>query len=176
MHYLYHWVPHNMKGDTIYPLHMLKEIDFETYTKAISKYEGREKLMEYIIPTLNCRWNDVIHLSAVHPSDVKKALTEAGREKPFALEYFEIDPHQLDPKNTIVYLYKNNHVLEKNVEDNYMEFNPDDIEKYSVIPNDTKEYYAEMLKEGKNPLLYHRIPHILYKGSIDVSKAKKIHP
>ena len=176
MHYLYHWVPDNMKGDVLYPLNILKNIDTDIYTAAASKYVGREKVMEQIIPGLNCLWNDVIHLSAVHPSEIKKALAEAGRKKPFSLQYFEIDPHLLDPQNTIVYLYKNNNVLEKNMEGNFEKFDPDNLDMYSVIPNDTKEYYNKAYSEGKNPLLYHIISHILYKGTIDISKARKINP
>ncbi len=176
MYYLYHWVPDNMKGDVLYPLNVLKNIDTDIYAAAASKYEGREKLMEYVIPDLNCLWNDVIHLSAVHPSEIKKALTEAGRKKIFSRQYFEIDPHLLDPQNTVVYLYKNSNVLKKTMEGNYEKFDPDTLKKHSVIPQETKEYYKQSLSEGKNPLLYHRIPHILYKGTIDISKARKINP
>mgnify|MGYP000078054636 CR=1 FL=1 len=103
-----------------------------------------------------------------------EALFEAGRTKSFDLEFYEIDPHLLDPENTIVYLYKNNKREGKLKENNFAKYNPDDIAQYSAMPIETKDYYKEMYMQGKNPLLFHKIPHILYRGSLDVSKVRKI--
>jgi len=41
--------------------------------------------------------------------------------------------------------------------------------KFSSIPQATKDYYKEMIGRGKRPLLYHKIPHILYKGTLDIT-------
>ncbi|MEZ4114190.1 MAG: hypothetical protein R3B65_01945 [Candidatus Paceibacterota bacterium] len=47
------------------------------------------------IPKLNCLWNDVIHMTAVHPSDLKNSLLEAGHElKNF--KWFKIPIKSLD--------------------------------------------------------------------------------
>lgn len=175
-YYLYHWVPDNLQGTTIYPLNTLKETHPEIYKEASSKYEGREELMDFKIPFLNCLWNDVIHMSAVPPLTIKEALFEAGRTKPLELEYFEIDPETLDPKNTIVYLYDHKNLSEYFGEKSFVAFDPNDLEKYSHLPDETKEYYKEMFSQHKKPLLYHRVPHILYKGSIDISNVKRITP
>ena len=37
----------------------------------------------------------------------------------------------------------------------------------------TKEYYKEMFMQEKNPLLFHGVPHILFRGSLDISGVKK---
>lgn len=47
-------------------------------------------------------------------------------------------------------------------------FDPDALEEYAVLPQATKEYYAATHAAGKKPLLYLRVPHILYKGEIDI--------
>jgi hypothetical protein len=51
----------------------------------------------------------------------------------------------------------------------YVEFNLADMEKYSIIPEFTKAYYKKVQDEGRNPLAFFGVPHILYKGSIDVT-------
>jgi hypothetical protein len=174
MNYIYHLVPKEMSGEVLFPLNTLKETEPDLYEKESAKYVGREQIMQDKLPILNCLWNDVLHLSAVHPSLVKEALLEAGRTKSFHSEFYEIDPHLLDPENTIVYLYKNNKRGDKLKEDNFAKYNPDDIAQYSAMPTETKDYYKEMYMQGKNPLLFHKIPHILYRGSLDVSKVRKI--
>lgn len=174
MNYIYHWVPKDMRGDVLFPLNTLKETQPDLYEKEASKYVGREFIMQQKIPFLDCLWNDVLHFSAVHPSVVKQALIESGRTKDFEYEFFEVDPHLLTPENTIVYLYRHTYMANKLKEDNFAKYNPDDIDKYSELPQDTKEYYKEMFSQGKNPLLFHRVPHILFKGSLDTSKIKRI--
>ena len=68
MNYLYHRVPDNFQGTTLYPLNDLKDILPDIYTRHISKYEGRAHIVERHIPIFDdCLWNDVVFLSAVEP-------------------------------------------------------------------------------------------------------------
>lgn len=163
-----------MQGEVLFPLNTLKNTHPDLYEKEASKYVGREQIMQHKLPVLNCLWNDVLHFSAVHPSEVRQALIEAGRTKSFDIEFFEVDPHLLTTENTIVYLYKHSNMADKLKEDNFAKYNPDDMAQYSALPQETKDYYKEMLSQGKNPLLFHRVPHILFKGSLDTSKIRRI--
>lgn len=163
-----------MQGNVLFPLNTLKETHPDIYEKEASKYVGREQIMQQRIPTLDCLWNDVLHFSAVHPSQVKEALIEAGRTKSFDIEFFEIDPHLLTPENTTVYLYRHSTLEDKFKEENFANYNPDDVAQYSVLPQETKDYYKEMISQDKKPLLFHRVPHIIFKGSLDTSKIKRI--
>lgn len=169
MDYLYHKVPKEMKGDLLYPLNELKDVYPEVYTNEVKKYEGRENLLKVRIPFLDCPWNDVVHLTAVDPAEIKKALIESGRKDAFQISYFRIDPKKLDPQNTIVYLYKQKDLGGISREDNFEEYEAGKVGKYSNIPEETREYYRETISKGEKPLLYHKIPHILYKGKIDIS-------
>jgi hypothetical protein len=63
---------------------------------------------------------------------------------------------------------------EKLKEENFVKYNPEDIARYSKVPQETIDYYKEMYKQGEKPLLFHKIPHILFKGELDVSSFKKI--
>lgn len=163
-----------MSGNILFPLNLLKEKNFDLYEKQASKYIGREDIMNERLPILNCLWNDVLHFSAVHPSLIKQALIEAGDTESVHLECFEIEPSVLDSEKTIVFLYEHDTREGKLREDDFAKYNPEDIAKYSKMPQETKEYYKEMYALGREPLLFHKIPHILFKGELDVSSFNKI--
>ncbi len=162
MQNLYHFAPEDMVGDVLYPLNELKEIYPEVYEEQKSKYEGREFVTEREIPYLNCLWNDVLHFTAVHPQEIKEGLDSSRDFKAFV-----IDSHQLEPSNTVIYLYQ-----EKGrelSEDDFKSYDPNEIGQYSDLPEETKEYYQKMQEADRRPLMFVRVPHILYQGSIDTS-------
>ena len=157
-----------MKGDTLFPLNKLKDIFPELYTKAVDKYNGREHVTRQKIPFLDCLWNDVLHFSAVHPLEIKKALIAAGHKADFDFKCYEIDPHSLDKAKTIVYLHKQEFMRDKMNPNNFTQYDHGLVGNYSFLPDLTKDYYREMIKEGKEPLLFHGVVHILFKGQLNV--------
>lgn len=163
--YLYHKVPEKMEGNILFPLNTVKEILPSIYAQAVSKYEGRGRVMRKVIPGLNCLWNDVIHLTAVQPVELKKALVGAGMPGSKVLEFYQIDPDIFDPENTIVYLYLDDHV---ETPGNFVPFVSDEVGLYSKIPQATLDHYKETTRE--NRFVHYRVPHILYKGTIDISQ------
>jgi len=167
MSYLYHSIPKNLQGNILYPLNILKERHPIVYEEQVSKYLGREHIKEQRIPILDCLWNDVLHFSAVNPKEIKQALVESGRSIDFTMEYYQVDPELLEPKNTIVYLYAHTNNKDKMSTENFVPYNVDEVAKFSSMPQATKNYYKEMINKGERPLLYHKIPHILYKGELD---------
>jgi hypothetical protein len=167
MNYLYHWVPKDMQGDILYPLNALKEKYPEMYDVHKSKYKGREEMMELVIPKINCLWNDALHLSAIHPKIIKDAIALAGGRSDYKMFCYQIDPHSLDPEKTVVYLYSTPD-MDMLKEDDFIEFKPDEMNKYSSLPKETKEYYKESFGNKKRPLAFHRAPHILYKSFLNI--------
>jgi len=163
-----------MVGDTLYPLNELKKTHSDLYEQKVSKYIGREKVMKQVIPILDCLWNDVLHFTAVHPKDVKEALIKAGSRKDFEMKCYEIKPELLNPKNTIVYLYEKDYISNKMDIENFTTYNPDEIQKYSTIPKITTDYYKESYDKGEKPLVFHGVPHILYKGNLNVKNLEVI--
>lgn len=169
MTYLYHRVHPDMQGHTLFPLNQLKDKYPEIYETRKEKYEGREYLLELEIEPLHCLWNDVLFLSPVHPEKIKSALMEAGRKEAFEHQYYQIDIHTLDKENIAVYSYLN---IVKNLSlspGDYVEFSPEAIAEYNYVPETTKQYFRDTYEQGGKPLLYAGIPHILYKGTIDIS-------
>jgi hypothetical protein len=167
-HYLYHMVPADMRGQALHPLNKLKAEHPDLYMKKSAKYEDRKHVMEQFIPTLAASWNDVLHFTAVNPSELKQALVEAGYT-PGEMKFYQVDPALLDPAKTTVYLYQDKSHDDKMHPHNFEAFDPENLETHTTIPETTKRYYKTMFTESKKPLLFVGVPHILHKGSIDVS-------
>jgi SAM-dependent methyltransferase len=166
-YYLYHWAPKNMYGTILYPLNVLKTTQPSLYDAAVKKYEGREKLLQDVIPYLDCLWNDVIHLSPVHPSQITQAYRELGQDR--GLRSYQIDAGSLDASKAVIYWYKYLDFRDKHKPDNYDRFSVDKLSGTTTLPQVTKEYYRSMFKRGERPLPFVGVPHVLYQGSINIS-------
>lgn len=162
MQYLYHAVPGDLKDDKLYPLNTLKEKHPDLYTAKNAKYEGREEVTQQSIPLLDCLWNDVIFLTAVHPQTLLDAYRKAGGNVDHSLQYFQIDVDSLQKENLVVAIYTGD-AYQKT----YELYNADNIKEYSTIPDRTIDYFVEQLQQGQLPLYYAYIPHVIYKGAID---------
>lgn len=174
MNYLYHMKPRKIEGTSLIPLNALREEHKSTYESAVSKYQGREHLLKSIIPFLNCLWNDVLHLTAVHPSKVDKALKKTNlKEGLLTRTWFKVNPHILDKENTIVWLYPQDRV-EQFRKEFFVPYNVSDLNNYSELHQDTLDYYNSKIQEGKRPLLFHRVPHILYRGTLPLNTLEVI--
>lgn len=165
MDYLYHHVPPGMKGTVLYPLNQLKNIYPEQYEKNIKKYEGREYLLKSEVPPLHCLWNDVLHLTAVSPDETKANLALAGIVRP-PTTWFKIPVSKIIGNNSVAFIYRRDKNLDPQLKD-YEEFTPERMNVYRTVPTETIEYYKEMTLQGKRPLVFNFVPHILYKGTIE---------
>lgn len=166
--FLYHMVPADMQGTVLHPLNSLKDSHPELYISKASKYEDRKHIMDQFLPTLEAAWNDVIHFTAINPTELKQALIEAGME-PREMSFYQIDPELLNPEQTTIYLYQDRTSDEKMSPKNFSEYDPENLGQHAVISEETKEYYKKMFTAGDKPLLFVGVPHILHKGSLDVS-------
>lgn len=157
-----------MVGDCLFPLNRLKEKLPAVYDTEVRKYDGRTQLLQRQIPILNCLWNDVLHLAPIHPAQVRAALVKAGFER-FPAKWLQISPDAvgMSDRNTVVYLYtpeKRGH-FDAPLDD-FVRFTPERLAELNALPEATAAYYAEMNAQGKRPLLFHLVPHILFKGCI----------
>lgn len=183
----YHLVPENMQETKLIPLNDLKGVYPETYIEKANKYEGREVIMKRQVPPLNCLWNDVIHMTAVHPKDIKNLMAESGLMKSAreVKKYFVIPLSKLDPENLAVYFideeaFGYSEIIREETKDlmrqtlskyeSFEMFDSSKIEVYSKINILTEKYY-KMVGAGdrKRFMIYQFVPHILYKGEIETS-------
>lgn len=170
IHFIYHRVVDNMRSNILYPLNQLKNIYPEAYATHIKKYEEREHLLSTKIPILNCLWNDVLHFTAVHPKNLFENLDRSGFKADELVwkRWFEIPIEALEPENIIICLYRHDISIIPEARD-FHRFNPDKFSEYATIPPETIEYYKQQKASGVRPLFFHRVPHILYKGTVDIS-------
>ncbi len=171
MTYFYHGIPEEMKGSELIPLSKMLEVDADLRTKYLEKYKGREEILQRTIPLLDCLWNDVVQLLPLHPKQLFSRQQELGivTEIP-DYKYFQIDASKLDPAKTVVYF--KTAPGEEGVTVKWLsDVNLDDIQD---IPPATENYYKSMVDTGEPVFNYQFVPHIIYKGTIDVSAAKII--
>jgi hypothetical protein len=167
MLYLYHKVPDNLVGHTLYPLNRLKGIHPEAYAAEVKKYEWRKHIMDRTIPILNCLWNDALHFSPVHPKEIKDALGKLGFDG-FKFSFFELDAGTIDPRKAVIYKYtKQTRELQ---EDDFEPYDPDRLNLYDRLPAATSDYFRRRISKGFKPLFFYGIPHILAMDNIDVSR------
>jgi hypothetical protein len=154
-----------MTGTTLYPLNALKEVYPAAFEMHVQKYIGRQRLMREIIPCLDCLWNDVLFMSAVHPKGFCKAYYNAGFPRLRPMRFFRIDPRVLEERNIAVLTG-----MGVNQPRGYAQYRRADLSLYASIPNATYAYWeSERLAGNSRPFLWMHIPHILYKGTIETS-------
>jgi hypothetical protein len=179
MQYLYHHLPSDLKGTTLYPLNELKSKFPDIYENELSKYAGRENITQQHIPLFdNCLWNDVIFMTALNPQELFNERRRAGWGSTAPQLYLKIDPRTLDPTKLGVFLFKLkegsvNSPLETN---DFTAYNYDELKTHAIIPQATKDYFKYEFDKGERriKLFYRYIPHILYKGTIDISNSEII--
>jgi hypothetical protein len=160
---VYHKKPDNLKGDTLYPLNQLKEIYPEVYAEEIKKYteEGRVGLMNADVIPLGVKWNDVVHLTPIHPDQIRDALSLLGRHP--NLEHIEVDASRLDSDNTTIYVDSGDPII---TPEDFHPYTPENLKRFSELSQKTKDYYRQEVEKGERPLLHKYAPHVLHKGPI----------
>jgi len=167
MDYLYHRVPKNMSGTVLYPLNVLKQTHPEIYATHVKKYDDRQHLLTAEVLPLHCLWNDVLHFTAVSPHELKTNLAKAGVEID-PISWYKIPVSMIEGDKSIAFIYRR----DQSIIPNFKEYETFDLKRMNVyrqVPEETIEYYKQKKAEGMRPLLFHLVPHILYKGSIDIN-------
>lgn len=169
MMYLYHRVPtKDLCGNEIIPLNTLKVIRPDLFEEYMKKYSKRMSVPSQRIIPLDCLWNDVIFLSAVHPQDLLAAVRSLGRN-PSRTKFYKIPVNTLDPARMAVWKFES---YDKGAEE-FVPFTEDSIVKFSKVPNKAIEYWKSRPK-NETLMLFGYIPHFLFKGRINISTAEII--
>ena len=160
-----------MVGTELVPLNQMTDDMSGIKTKNLKKYEGREEILERQVPLLNCAWNDVLQFTPVHPQKVFELQVEMGLiPKVHDAKFFEIPIESFDLDKTAVFF--KTAPGEENVTVQWLK--DVDFDTLTEIPEATINYYKSLIGSGELPFNYQYIPHILFKGSLDVSNLKRI--
>jgi hypothetical protein len=184
--FFYHLVPQDFQGKNIMPLNDMKQGMSDLFLDKSQKYNGREWILNRKIDVLDCLWNDVVHMCAVDPAVLKSTMREQGLIKVSRTKqkYFKIPLSKLNmDKLCIFYINEESYdlvdvITDENVKDlrgtiePYETFELFDISKnafYGTINILTKKYFNFVSRSAnKNFMPYQFVPHVLYKGDIDI--------
>ena len=160
-----------MEGTELIPLNAMFAKRPDLHAKYLEKYKDREEILERKIPLLDCLWNDVVQLLPLHPGQLFELQMQLGLiDKLPPYRYFAIDSTQLDPDKTVVYFKTapgDENVTVKWLADV-------DTAMLQSVPDATKNYYESMVGTGEPVFNYQFVPHIVYRGTIDVSSVDVI--
>jgi len=142
-----------MRGSILYPLNKLLEVYPDLYEQKRAKYAGREHVAATYIPGLDCYWGDVVQMFAVPAKIIQKRQKTRGGD-PFS--FFEIDSDGLDPSKLCAW-----------VGDEFVLFDPKlPVDRTS---EEIEADFERRVREKGSARLFILLPHVLYKGEIDIS-------
>jgi len=164
---LFHTVPNQMLGTVLHPLNELARVDRSAWERERAKYAGREQVLELRVTPLDCLWNDVLHLSPVHPEDIAAGLRAVGLE-PHRRRFFEIDATGLDPSRTVVFANRRASSSDEIDASQWLPFEPDALPALAGLNEASRRYYRECAETGTRPLLWGYLPHVFHRGALDI--------
>ena len=177
---LWHHVPQNMQGSLLWPLRALEEVSAEVAGVQRAKYAGREHIANLHVPLLDCRWDEVVFFSPIHPDTIHDAVRSAGGTTRAGHAY-EIDMQTLKDHELIWFDPKkagpNGALTPESVW-------PVEQSTYRAQPLSGRapHYYKRCVDAGRQPLLLGTELHVLARGftrdgaphPVDVSQARVI--
>jgi len=178
--YVFHRVPDDLRGSMLYPLNQLAGVHPDLYTELRKRYATREDIAALRIPPLgNCLWNDVLHFSPVHPNRLKQALEGSGHALPDGWHrFFQVDTRLLAPADTVI--YRSETIFwsgkfdigdaSKQLGRECLPFDPGTLRHFGEIPQAARDYFASVAP-GSGLALFLGVPHVLFKGRIDLNLA-----
>lgn len=164
-----------MQGTILYPLSSLKEKYPAIFAQENEKYVGREGLVGQNIPILDCSWNDVMFVAPIEPSKVFEAMTLAGLSPDPEKLWYKISINDVKHLLMVWYSYPKTSAGDFGIRaEDVTLIDPEQYHELREVPQNTIEYYKESAQKGERPFLFHLIPHVFIKGSVDISNAEII--
>ncbi|PDY45823.1 group-specific protein [Bacillus pseudomycoides] len=180
MEYVYHMVPGELKGKYLMPLNDLKISYPSLYDDYIQKYKDhpqREKLLTRKIPKLECLWNDVLHFSSLHPHHIYQVINEIGVKININKLFYKIPISSMNSQSIAIYKYSKGNWAGpgKELKDCEIELiNFNEYRELKQLNPSTIEYYRVEHENGRRFGIFHLIPHILFKGKVEVKDIEVI--
>ena len=182
INFAYHIKPFDFQGNQILPLSFLQSLYPEIANTSIKKYTGREDLIDSVVydPTNSphqfmgdkvLKWTEVSFCSMINPSLIFKKFKELGFiPKEAKRSIFKI-PLEVFPAKTMVWLgqkkMSNLGLLPQ--DDCYSLEEAYNMVDINILPSRAVEYDESWQNQGKRPLFFVHMPHILCAEPIDIS-------
>lgn len=168
-----------MRGTTLYPLHGLRERYPDLYERERRKFEGREAVLDYIVPHLGVPWGDTVNLSALDPRQLVAARRRL--DVPFSrlLErrLVRIPVSRLGGLAAVRYDSTVHWINSSPGEDvakeppatDFSPFQPEAYAEEVEVPALHLDYLERQKARGELALGFVFVPHVLVAGQIDIS-------
>lgn len=167
--YIYHLIPEPFHGTKLIPLNQMDQ-STELYKRHASKYEGREELMNTIIPKIQSRWNDVIHFSCIDPKIVAFEIKKIKPDTHFRrTSYFKIHISQILNYRPVI--FSNNFKDTKSTfdisDDVVTNLTMEHYRELTAVPEHTLAYWERVNKKNMPLLWFAYMPHVFIKDAVD---------
>lgn len=161
MSFLYHGVSDAMDGVTLHPLNVLRDRAPGIHAREIAKYVGnphREALPATVIPRLDCLWGDVVFLAPIHPHRLFTAWVAAGAKPNPDWAFFRIPLDRIAHAQVVTMIGRE-----------VTPFDPATYRELTTVPDETHAWYAKLAAQGRRGGDFVGVPHVLVRGSIDIT-------
>lgn len=178
-----------MVGSVLYPLNDLGRVAPRMADVQRSKYGGREAVLRAAITSAGLRFNDTVHCAPIHPHHLYAARRDldllpqakmpGGEDRRL---FFEIPLDRIVIHPTFWYRwvtrwingYPATNVPPAPPLDEFEPFDPARYVELVALPQEHLRYLREMKEEGKPPLTFVHIPHVLVAGPIETAGLRTI--
>jgi hypothetical protein len=176
--WIYHHQPKEMAGDRLFPLNQLKDLHPELYRSASRKYQGRESIMRWRVPLLDCFWNDVLFFTPYHPRVFSEALECVGSPISSSTRWYRFPMSAFDGLPS-VWLDTRPAMQGGESPDTLRPEQVTPPRPWPVFPRDslpewTLSYYKDEVAQGRRPLIFNGTMHFLVKAPVPISMAELI--
>ena len=177
--FIYHLVPKPFIGTQLIPLNNMDQ-DSEVYLKNAKKYEGREELMEEVIPKLDCKWNDVVQFSGIDPQilldELKTYDKKLNTSNLTRTEYLKIPIDEISKRHPLVIYHRTQKREKKDFklkDDEIFSYEKNSYTELKEVPELTRAYWQSVLDNGGKFLWFPYVPHILVRGTIETKEYER---
>lgn len=173
MNYFYHLVPEPFIGRDLIPLNEM-DPKSDLYIRHAKKYIGRESLIKEVIPTLNCKWNDVVQFSALNPQYIINELRKIQPNfKIHRMKCFKVSVEEVESVYEGVVFDRSKSRKKGDFSISLKEVQLLKSKTYKElhsVPKETIEYWNKVKETGDGKYLWFPyVPHIFLKGAVDTT-------
>lgn len=181
MAFLYHMVPKEMVGETLYPLADLKSRILGAHEREIKKYDDhpkRKMLPQRLVKKIGCRQEEVLHFCPIHPHLIFSGLKSIFPDWSKSVLFYEIPIDSIcglsavcfDMNKTGKYVFG-----EDEPEELFERVTPENYQILKSLPKEALDFYQQWKDRGERGAPFMgRVPHVMVQGHVSVAGCRVI--
>lgn len=170
----------DFRGDELLPLNLLATRFPDVHDREIRKWDGRESVVDFVVPHLGVTWGDTVNLAALDPARLVEARRRLG--VPFSglqqRRVLRIPVHRIAGLAAVQYdsrsHWRNSRPHQLDVpgtppDSDFTPFDPATYEELTEVPQMHLDYLVEQRGAGLAALGFVFVRHVLVAGAVDVT-------